>query len=67
MKNFLSKVGVAVTGFVASAAVFAMDTADIEAAQTSGLTAVELTVGGLIAIVAVVVGVGIVLSLMKKA
>jgi hypothetical protein len=52
---------------VASAQSYGIDTTDIEAAYTSGNTAVGAAVGGLIALVAAVVGVGIVMSLLKKA
>lgn len=59
------KVGVAVAALAASAA-HAIDDAAITAAQTAAETSVDLTSTGLIQIVAIIVGVGIVISLLKK-
>ncbi len=59
------KVGVAVAALAASAA-HAIDDAAITAAQTSAETSVDLTSTGMIQIVAIIVGVGLVVSLLKK-
>lgn len=59
------KVGIAVAAMAASVA-HAVDDAAITAAQTSAKSSVELTSTGLIQIVAIIVGVGIVISLLKK-
>lgn len=59
------KVGVAVAALATSAA-HAIDDATINAAQTAAESSVELTTTGLIQIVAIIVGVGIVISLLKK-
>lgn len=61
------KLATAVAALSASAATFAVDTAAITAAQTEGVDAVKLVVGGLIGIVAIVVGVNIVINMLKKA
>lgn len=58
--------GVAVVTAVAASAAHAVDDAAITAAQTSAETSVELTTTGMIQIVAVIVGVGLVVSLLKK-
>lgn len=59
------KVGVAVAAMAASAA-HAIDDAAITAAQTAAETSVQLTSTGMIQIVAVIVGVGLVVSLLKR-
>lgn len=59
------KVGVAVAAMAATAA-HAIDDAAITAAQGAAETSVELTTTGMIQIVAVVVGVGLVVSLLKR-
>jgi hypothetical protein len=61
------KLAVASSAMVASAASFAIDTTAISDAQADGVSAVTLVVGGLIGIVAIVVGVNIVISMLKKA
>jgi hypothetical protein len=61
------KLAVAASAMAASAASFAIDTTAITAAQDDGVDAVKLVVGGLIGIVAIVVGVNIVISMLKKA
>ena len=67
MKNFLKKSGlVAVISTVVAAPAFADIAADIAAAQTSGTTNVGLAVTAVIAIAAVVLGVGIVLRLLSR-
>lgn len=60
-----AKVGVAVSALAASAA-HAVDDAAITAAQTAAQNSVELTSTGMIQIVAIIVGVGLVVSLLKK-
>lgn len=58
---------VAATGAaLASSFANAIDDAAITAAQTSAETSVELTTTGMIQIVAVIVGVGLVVSLLKR-
>lgn len=59
------KVVAAVAALGASAA-HAIDDAAITAAQGAAETSVDLTSTGLIQIVAIIVGVGIVISLLKK-
>jgi hypothetical protein len=59
------KVGVAVSALAASAA-HAIDDTAITAAQTAAENSVELTSTGMIQIVAIIVGVGLVVSLLKK-
>ena len=66
MKKFAAVGSVAVLGFAANNPVYAIDTADIEAAQTAGTSAVTLVVAGLIGMVAIIVGVNLVISMMKK-
>lgn len=73
MKNLLitaqknaKGVFVATGAVMASSATYALDTTDITAAMASGNTAVTTTAAGLIALVAIVVGVGMVISLMKR-
>ncbi len=61
------KLATAVAALSASAATFAIDTTAISAAQADGVSAVTLVVGGLIGIVAIVVGVNIVINMLKKA
>lgn len=67
-----SKVGKALTVgattaiALGSSVAHAIDDAAITAAQTSAETSVELTTTGMIQIVAVIVGVGLVVSLLKK-
>jgi hypothetical protein len=61
------KVAAAASALVLSSTSFAIDTAAITAAQSDGVDAVTLTVAGLIGIVAIVVGVNIVMSMLKKA
>jgi hypothetical protein len=51
---------------VAASSAHADIAADIAAAQTSGISNVTLAVGAVIAVAAIVLGVGIVLSLMKR-
>ncbi|WP_221794608.1 major capsid protein [Oceanobacter mangrovi] len=51
----------------ASSGAFAIDTADIATSFTEGNTAVTTVVAGLIGLVGVMLGVGIVMSLMKRA
>lgn len=51
---------------LASSAAFAIDDKAITAAQTAGQTSVQLTTTGMIQIVAVVVAVGLVISLLRK-
>jgi hypothetical protein len=58
--------GVAVVTAVAASAAHAVDDAAITTAQTAATNSVELTSTGLIQIVAVIVGVGLVISLLKK-
>jgi hypothetical protein len=72
MKNTFSvlrsravKVGVSVAALAASAA-HAIDDTAITAAQTAAENSVELTSTGMIQIVAIIVGVGLVVSLLKK-
>lgn len=52
---------------LASQAVFAIDTTAITEAQEGGVDAVTVTVGGLILIVAVGIGINMVLKMMNKA
>jgi hypothetical protein len=59
------KFGVAVAALAASAA-HAIDDTAITAAQTAAENSVELTSTGMIQIVAIIVGVGLVVSLLKK-
>jgi len=59
------KVGVAVAAMGASLA-HAIDDTAITAAQTAAENSVELTSTGMIQIVAIIVGVGLVVSLLKK-
>lgn len=59
------KFGIAVVAMAASAA-HAIDDAAITAAQTAAETSVQLTSTGMIQIVAVIVGVGLVVSLLKR-
>lgn len=67
-----SKVGKALTvgataaAALATSAAHAIDEAAITAAQTSAKSSVELTSTGMIQIVAIIVGVGLVVSLLKK-
>ena len=67
MKKFslLKVAGVFLSTGVASSA-FADVTADIAAAQASGVSNVTLAVGAVIAIAAVVLGVGIIRSLLAR-
>ena len=77
MKNTFSvlrskgvKMAAALSAFavaLASQAVFAIDTTAITAAQEGGVDAVTVTVGGLILIVAVGIGINMVLKMMNKA
>lgn len=60
-----AKVVVAVAALAASAA-HAIDDTAITAAQTAAENSVELTSTGMIQIVAIIVGVGLVVSLLKK-
>ena len=59
------KVGVAVAAMGAASS-HAIDDAAITAAQTAAETSVDLTTTGMIQIVAVVVGVGLIVSLLKR-
>ncbi len=59
------KIAAAVAALGASAA-HAIDDATITAAQEAAETSVQLTAGGMIQIVAIVVGIGLVVSLLKK-
>lgn len=61
----LTVAGTSVAALGATAA-HAIDDAAIEAAQTAAQTSVQLTATGMIQIVAVVVGVGLVVSLLKR-
>lgn len=67
-----SKVGKALTvgataaAALATSAAHAVDDTAITAAQTAAKTSVDLTSTGMIQIVAVIVGVGLVVSLLKK-
>lgn len=72
MKNAFSllrahglKMSIAASSLLSSA-VFAIDNDAIKAAQTAGTTSVQLTTTGMIQIVAVVVAVGLVISLLRK-
>jgi len=58
--------GVAVVTAVAASAAHAIDDTAITAAQTAAENSVELTSTGMIQIVAIIVGVGLVVSLLKK-
>tara|TARA_R110000868_G_scaffold34671_1_gene125012 strand:+ start:3779 stop:3991 length:213 start_codon:yes stop_codon:yes gene_type:complete len=61
------KTGAAIAvGAVVASPAFAIDVTDIDAGFTSGTAAVTTVVGGLIALTAVMLGIGIVLSLMKR-
>jgi hypothetical protein len=53
-------------GSVAASPAFAIDTTAVETAFTDGNSAVTTVVGGLIAMTAIMLGIGIVLSLMKR-
>lgn len=61
----LTVAGTTVAAFATTAA-HAIDDTAIEAAQTAAQTSVQLTATGMIQIVAVVVGVGLVVSLLKR-
>lgn len=63
----ISTVAAVAVGTIAASPAFAIETGVIETAMTDGQSAVTTVVGGLIALVAVMVGVGIVMSLMKRA
>lgn len=65
--KFTAAVAASAMAFAANNPVFAIGTAEITAAQEAGVSAVTLAVAGLIGIVAVIIGVNIVLSVMKKA
>lgn len=57
---------VAVIAALGASAAHAVDDAAITAAQEAAETSVQLTATGMIQIVAVIVGVGLVVSLLKK-
>lgn len=65
LRSRVVKMGVAVGALAASAA-HAIDDTAITAAQTAAENSVELTSTGMIQIVAIIVGVGLVVSLLKK-
>ncbi|WP_444890269.1 hypothetical protein [Microbulbifer sp. DLAB2-AA] len=61
-----TQMAAAATALVASAQTYAVDTADIDAAYTAGGTAVAAAVAGVVGLVALVVGVNMVISMLKK-
>lgn len=61
------KVASAVAAMMATSTALAIPTQAIQDAQADGVSAVTLVVGGLVSIVAIVVGVNIVISMLKKA
>lgn len=65
IRSRVAKAGVALAATVAATA-HAIDDTAITAAQTSAENSVELTSTGMIQIVAIIVGVGLVVSLLKK-
>jgi len=66
LKGAARKAAFAVAGSAASAGAFALETTDIEAAMSSGETAYGTVVAGVIALAAIGVAVGLVLSMMKR-
>lgn len=67
-RNKMAVVPAAAAAAVMSSGAFAqIDPLDIEAAYTTGGTAVDATTAGLVGLIALVVGVGIVISLLRKA
>jgi hypothetical protein len=65
LKSLFAAASAVALGTVATSA-FALDTTAVETAMSDGASTVQTVVGGLIGIVAVLVGVGIVMSLMKR-
>lgn len=69
-RNYLAKASVAAGSLALSAKTFALDAATDTAigdAYTAGETSVGLTTAGLVGLVALIVGVGLVIAMLKKA
>ena len=70
LKNIAKKGSLALTAITAasvSTMAFAIDDATVTSAFDAGSTSVGVAVTGLVALVAVVVGIGMVISLLKRA
>ncbi len=68
MKKLMKKIAVGSTAMLASAHTFAVDhTVEIDAAYVDANTNVTAAVVGIIALVAIVAGVGMIISMLRKA
>lgn len=66
LKTRTGKTAAAVASVIAAASAHADIAADIAAAETSGISNVTAAAGAVIAVAAIVLGIGIVLSLLKR-